>query len=97
VGGGGFKVQFCGSIPCKLDPKSSFVVLIPVNFEHHFCQGNCKINPVLLSSLCPLILSPEALLPTPSPAALGPVGHSKMDYIRRTKKILMTSAKSDQT
>jgi hypothetical protein len=36
-------------------------------------------------------------LPPPSPAALGPIGPSKMDDIRKAKKILITSARSDQT
>jgi hypothetical protein len=44
-----------------------------------------------------LTLSPAALLPPPSPAALGLIGPSKMDDICRAKTILMTLARSDQT
>ena len=44
-----------------------------------------------------LTLSPAALLPPPSPGALGLIGPSKMDDICRAKTILMTSARSDQT
>jgi hypothetical protein len=52
----------------------------------------CAINKMYI-----LTLSPAALLPPPSPAALGLIGPSKMDDICRAKTILMTSARSDQT
>jgi hypothetical protein len=48
-----------------------------------------------LESVNPLLDGPFA--PPLSPATLGLIGPGRKDNIRRTKTILMTSARSDQT